>query len=133
MPAASQPAFASVSPKAASFLPAAMSGRYFFFCSSLPNSSDGERAEPRAREGQRDAAARAAQLLHDERHLEYAAAEAAVFLRNIHAGQVGIGQYFHDVSGEFCLFVVFDGHRGDFFVGNLRGEFLYHLLLFGRK
>ncbi len=36
MPLASLPAFASVRPNAARFFPDAMSGRYFFFCASLP-------------------------------------------------------------------------------------------------
>jgi hypothetical protein len=39
---ASDPAIGSVSPKAASFFPAAMAGRYFFFCSSDPNSRMGK-------------------------------------------------------------------------------------------
>jgi len=46
MPPASDPALASVSPKAASFLPLAMSGRYFFFCSSVPNRMMGKVPSP---------------------------------------------------------------------------------------
>ena len=36
VPAASVPAFGSVRPKAPSFFPDRRSGRYFFFCSSVP-------------------------------------------------------------------------------------------------
>ncbi len=36
VPPASEPALGSVRPKAPSFLPEQRSGRYFFFCSSVP-------------------------------------------------------------------------------------------------
>ena len=41
-PDASVPAFGSVRPKAPSFLPESRSGRYFFFCSSLPQLKIGQ-------------------------------------------------------------------------------------------
>ena len=72
------PALASVRPKAASFLPAAISGRYFFFCSSVPKSRIGNVPSAVAAMAKRNAAADLGKLFNGETQVENAAAHPAV-------------------------------------------------------
>ena len=111
---ASEPAFASVSPKAARLRPEARSGSHAPLLLLRAEQVDRQRAERVVRgDGDRDRRVDARQLLDADRVRERVRARTAVLLGDRHAHQPEPGELLDDLVREPLLAIELLGHRLD--------------------
>ena len=127
---ASEPALASVSPKAASFAPDASCGSHSCFCASRPEQVDRHRPERRVRgDGDRDGRVDARQLFDRDRVRHGVGAGAAVLLRDRDAHQPELGQLLHELVREALLAVELLGDRRNLRLAEVAHRAAQQLLL----